>query len=234
MSQITICIVGEDKRQDYLELYLQEQGLMVRRMEAFDPDILPGNDILVGPVTFYRDQKLLPHIEEACNKAGVTVLNYMASEEFLLRNAFLTAEGLLSIIIQNTAFSLEESNVLLLGLGRCGKAIEKMLKRFSCRLDAYDTVPGTIPLSGIYNVVINTIPAPVITREHLQRFQSGCVLFEVASAPGGFDKAAAEELNLSLVSCPGIPGKYSPRSAGNAIGQTVIGLLNRKEDCHAI
>lgn len=226
MFQITICVMGEDKRQDYLAQYLQEQGFIVKRHARFSPAILVGADILIGPVTIYKNGKLLPEIEEACNKEKVSVLNYMASEDFLLRNAELTAEGFLALLIQNTPFSLKEANILLLGLGRCGKALKKLLGKMDAHVDAYDVVPDKIPTAQSYRVVINTIPAPVISRDHLETFHPDCILFDIASAPGGFDKEAVEELALNLITCPGIPGKFSPQSAGYAIGESAIGFLN--------
>lgn len=226
MFPITICVVGEDTRQDYLADYLRMQGFPVHRHTAFSPDILSNVDILIGPVTFYKDGKLCPEIEDACYKKGVSVLNYMASEEFLLQNAQLTAEGFLSLLIQHTPFSIREANILLLGLGRCGKALEQLLRKLDCKIDAYDKIPDKIPNAQYYHVVINTIPAPVISSTHLERFHPHCILFDIASSPGGYDKAAVESLSLTLISCPGIPGKYSPQSAGYAIGQSTIAFLN--------
>lgn len=226
MFQTIICIAGNDKRQDYLAEYLVKQGFTVHRYEEFTPEILKGTNLLIGPVTFFKNGKLLPHIEEACRNEKVSVLNYMSSEEFLIRNASLTAEGFLASLIQNTPFSLDEANILLLGMGRCGKAIAKLLNHFDCHVDTYDQVPNIIKSADTYNVVINTIPAPVISRSHLEGLQPGCILFEIASAPGGFDREAVRELQLVLIDCPGIPGKISPQSAGYAIGQYIISYLD--------
>ncbi|MCL2051523.1 MAG: hypothetical protein FWG91_07340 [Lachnospiraceae bacterium] len=225
MSKITVCVVGKDKRQKYLASYLEEQGLCVRYQEEFTPSQLKGNDYLVGPVTFYREGEIKAHAKEACEKALVEIINYMECEEFLLKNAELTAEGLLAIIIQNTSYALDDAKILILGNGRCGKAILSILSRFSCQVDIDDEIPESLPKDS-YNIVINTIPAPVLTRAFLQKFAKDCVFFEIASPPGGFDKIAVEELNINLISCPGIPGLYSPQSAGKAIGQTVIRIIS--------
>ncbi|MCL2719472.1 MAG: hypothetical protein FWE14_11915 [Lachnospiraceae bacterium] len=224
MSKTTICVVGKDKRQNYLALYLQEQGLTVCRKEEFEPDNLKGFDYLVGPVTFYPAGKVSSEVGEACRKAQVKVINYMACEDLLSKNAELTAEGLLAIIIQNTNFALAASRILILGYGRCGKAILRLLSKFSCLVDIYDTVPASLKYAS-YNIVINTIPAPVCTKEFLIQFEPDCLFFEIASSPGGFDKIAIEEFALTLVNCPGIPGLYSPQSAGIAIGETVLKMM---------
>jgi dipicolinate synthase subunit A len=221
MNKPTVCVTGCDERQKYLAQCLQEQGITVVRQAEFDPGQLAGIDYLIGPVTLYRGGAISPEIKEACDKAGVKAVNYMNCEDFLLLNADLTAEGLLAIIIQNTDFSLINAHILILGQGRCGTAIHKLLSHFSSQIDIYDTVPAFF--SGTpYHIVINTIPAPVIRKEHLIQLGPDCIFFEIASPPGGFDQTAIKELGLTLITCPGIPGRYCPRSAANAIARAVL------------
>lgn len=221
MDKPTVCVTGSDERQKYLAQCLQEQGITVVRQAEFDAERLKGVDYLIGPVTLYRGGEISPEIKNACDKAGIKAINYMACEDFLLMNADLTAEGLLAVIIQNTNFSLINAHILILGQGRCGTAIHKLLSHFSRRIDIYDTVPAVF--SGTpYHIVINTIPAPVIRKEHLIQLGSDGIFFEIASPPGGFDQAAIEELGSTLITCPGIPGRYCPRSAADAIAQAVL------------
>ncbi|MDR2043407.1 MAG: hypothetical protein LBQ15_03390 [Clostridium sp.] len=232
MPQTAIGVIGADTRQDYLARYLAERGFTVCRREEFSPEILEEVQLLIGPVTFYKNGQLIREIAEACKRDTLrqsaekgTVLNYMACEDFLLRNAALTAEGFLSILIASTPFSLEEARILLLGLGRCGKALESVLERFPCRVTASDQIPEKISPEEAYNVVVNTIPAQVIKREHLNSLPKDCILFDLASAPGGYDREAVKELGLSFFHCPGIPGKMSPQSAGYAIGRCAVRYL---------
>lgn len=226
MLQTTICIVGTDKRQDYLAEYLSRQGFPITRHEEFSAAAIKGAGLLIGPVTFYKNKKLLPEIEAACKQEKVPVLNYMASEEFLLQNAALTAEGFLSILIANTPFSLLHARILLLGLGRCGKALFSLFKTLDIPTEAYDLMPDRLENAGSFNVVVNTIPAPVVTRTHLESLDPSCFLFDIASAPGGFEPDAVSRLNMTLITCPGIPGKTSPQSAGYAIGEAALSYLN--------
>ncbi len=225
MFPSTICIVGIDKRFDYLAIYLKEQGFLISRHDTFSPEAIVGVDLLIGPFTMYTKGKLLPEIEAACTKERVPILNYMASEDFLVKNAALTAEGFLSYLIKETPFSLSEAHILLLGLGRCGKALSKLLNLLCPHVDAIDMVPDILPHSN-YNVVINTIPAPVISKDTLLDLKPDCILFDISSAPGGFDLEAVAELGLTRIACPQIPGKTCPQSAGIAIGEAAISYLN--------
>lgn len=57
--------------------------------------------------------------------------NLSASSGFITQNARLTAEGLISELIRYTPFSLENTTILLLGYGHCGKAISTLLSAFT-------------------------------------------------------------------------------------------------------
>ena len=222
----TICIAGSDKRLDYLSDYLKKQGFCINRSTEFDESCLENAGLLIGPPSFHLKGKLLPEIDDVCRRHKVPVLNYLTSEEFLLQNASLTAEGFLSVLIADTPFSLQEARILLLGLGRCGKALLSLFQRLQLRVDALDCPP--IPSENLtyYNVVINTIPAPVLSRAFLCRLDPACILFDIATWPGGYDQEAATALKMTLIHCPGLPGKTCPKSAGHAIGDAALAYLN--------
>lgn len=78
-----------------------------------------------------------------------------------------------------------------------------------------------------FDLIINTIPSPVFKSCFLRHLKKDCVLFEVASRPGGFDEDMCRGLSLKLISCPGIPGKTAPKPAGEAIADAVLPLLKQ-------
>ncbi|MDL2302706.1 hypothetical protein LJC58_10220, partial [Lachnospiraceae bacterium OttesenSCG-928-D06] len=236
MRKQIVCVTGKDDRQDYVAQYLCDHGLRVRRREEFTLEGIQGASMIIGPVAYYSDGGFLPELQAACQREGVTTFNYMESEEFLLQNAYLTAEGFLSILIQNTPFSLVGARILLLGLGRCGREIKKILEKFSCTLMSYDKVPDlskepklSIELATC-QVVINTIPAKVIGEALLYALPGDCRLFDLATAPGGYDEKVVGAIGLTLQKCPGIPGKYLPKSAGAAIGKSAMRHIIEKEN----
>jgi dipicolinate synthase subunit A len=55
------------------------------------------------------------------------------------------------------------------------------------------------------------------------------VVIDIASAPGGVDFEAAKQLGIAAKLCPGLPGKYSPRSAGEAAAQVARIILEEQE-----
>lgn len=226
MQKFTICLIGDDARQPYLAEYLKKEGMTVLEHPDWNPAYLEGCDLLIGPVTFYRNGELLPEIREACTTYKVPILNYMSCREFLIANAELTAEGLLAYLILNTPFALQGSTALILGFGRCGSAIARRLHALGCRVDAYDLVPEALEKPESYDLLINTIPAVVLTEEILKPLRKDCLLFDIVTTPSGYDEEAVERLGLKLIRCPAIPGKTAPQSAGYAIGAQAIGYLN--------
>lgn len=226
MSKFTVCVIGDDARQAYLAEYLEQQGILVHAYADWEPSYLEGCNLLIGPVNFYKEGELIPEISKACATYHVPVVNYMSNREFLIANAEIAAEGLLSYLILNTPFTLNGANALILGFGRCGSAIAKRLHVLGCRVDAYDLVPEKLDNPQIYDLIINTIPAKVITKDMLLSLRKDCILFDIATAPGGYDDEAVSHLGLKLIHCPGIPGATAPKSAGYAIGALAVSYLN--------
>lgn len=226
MPKYTVCVIGDDACQTYLAEYLTGQGMTVHTHNEFQPSYLEECDLLIGPADFYTDGILRSDINEACATYHVPVVNYMSNREFLIANAELTAEGLLSYIIMNTPFTLSGATGLVLGFGRCGSAIAKRLHVLGSRVDAYDLIPEQFENPKTYDFIINTIPDMVITEEILKPLRQDCILFDIVPAPGGFDKDAVTSLGLKLINCPDIPKITAPKTAGYTLGALAISYLN--------
>ena len=78
--------------------------------------------------------------------------------------------------------------------------------------------------NGPWDLVINTVPAPILTKSVLEKF-GGAPIQELASPPGGVDLPAAKALGISVLSAPGLPGKVAPATAADIIRRTVYGIL---------
>lgn len=175
---------------------------------------------------------------EDCRRKEVTPFDYLMQEEFLRANAALTAEGLLGILLRETPFSLVDRRVLLLGYGRCGQEIAGLLSCFSVKLSVGEKEPLLLAQAASkgfaafspeknpkalssFDLVINTVPGRVLDITHLHNLSPHCQLFDIASAPFGFDWESAHSRGLSLVRCSGIPGKWMPETAGELMGKII-------------
>lgn len=198
----------------------ESAGITLEELAAL---LRPGQTLVGGGIP--------EHFSAACAGKQVTVIDLMEDEALIRANAALTAEGLLSMLIAQTPFSLTDRRFLILGFGRCGQEIAWLLSGFSAALTAYDHDPKRIDLATLqgfstdlsldYDVIINTIPAQVLTGQQLAQLPPHCMLFDIASAPFGFDLKTARELGLALIRCPGIPGAMMPQTAGELIGKSI-------------
>ena len=67
-------------------------------------------------------------------------------------------------------------------------------------------------------------------RTLLQRLPAGALIIDLASLPGGTDFAAAEELGLHAEHALALPGRCAPQTAGALIAQTVLAILEEREE----
>lgn len=153
---------------------------------------------------------------------------YAHLEEYQIANARLTAEGAVALLRPETGLS--GAHVLLLGYGRIGRLLGRELQKAGALVAAaarsgeqraWAEAVGieALPLDALsgaldrFDVIIGTIPAPVLTEPLLALVRKDALLLELASAPGGIDAAAAHERNLRYIRAPGLPAKYAPERA---------------------
>lgn len=225
---------SSDKRVIFAMHYLEEKGFEKVEKEENADFVLLG----VNPSNLYLNYSL-PVL--AGNVSKNNVFDYTKSEEFALENAFLTAEGALSLAISESEISLINSRVLIIGYGRIGKALHRYLAAFSgditvCARKAEALIfaqcicAKAISFNDLNNLegfdfIFNTVPQPVLGGEELSTADKNTVIIELASFPGGIDKHIANHLNLRYIEAKGLPSKYSPESAGRIVGKAVEKMI---------
>ena len=78
---------------------------------------------------------------------------------------------------------------------------------------------------GAFDLVLNTIPSPVLGRTELAALPKGALVIDLASRPGGVDWDAAAGLGVQTVHALALPGKVAPVSAAQAIKETIYSML---------
>ncbi len=173
----------------------------------------------------------------------LSFIDYGKDESTAILNAVPTAEGAIAIAINNTPFTLWKSKCLVVGYGKIGKALSERLSCLGAKVTVSarrDTDLAFIDTKGFdsiitaqigdtaheYDIVFNTVDAPVIPREVLKNCQNNCLLIELASRPYGIDLKAAEELGLHVIMAGGLPGKVAPNTAAEILSSTIIKILN--------
>ena len=77
-----------------------------------------------------------------------------------------------------------------------------------------------------YDLVINTVPAPVLGEAQLADLKPGCLVIDLASKPGGVDFQAAARLGVKAIWALSLPGKVAPVTAGKCIQTTIYNILH--------
>lgn len=159
-----------------------------------------------------------------------------SDQELALLNAVPTAEGAVQKAMELSEITLHGSRVLVLGLGRCGTALARLLqglgaavravvrRRESAAFAQTIGVPAifftALPeVAGEADFIFNTVPAPVLDSRLLEQVNRACLILDLAAAPGGTDFKAAAALGLRAELLPGLPGLTAPRTAGRILAR---------------
>lgn len=192
--------------------------------------MLTSSHILIGG-------NLPESVVSYCTWQGIKYYDIMTSADFVTKNARLTAEGLLIPLLTHTSFSICDCRVLLAGYGNCGREIADILRLFTNEIYIYDKEPGALksarskhftavskkdiqnPSHKVHqiNTIINTSPVNPFDDRTWESFPADCKIFNIASSALKLPFPASKR----LLSCPGIPGKYAPKTAGNMIAKDI-------------
>lgn len=185
-------------------------------------------------------------VYDKANERNITIIDIIKREELAVLNAISTAEGAIQIAINETPKNLHGNNVLVMGFGRIGKVLAKMLDGIGAKVAcearkttdlAWIKAYGYEPINLIelkenlhkYDIIINTIPFVVLDREMLLEVKKDALIIDLASNPGGVDKEAVKEFGIKFNWALSLPGKVSPVTSAEFMKETLINIF--KEIC---
>lgn len=183
----------------------------------------------------------------SCEMKQGQCVDLMQSERVAYLNAVSTAEGSIAEAMMRGAAQLSGSRCLVIGFGRCGAVLAHKLKCLGADVTVMERSGKSRARAAAYGLksmsfeekeagwnrfvyIFNTVPAPVISREILNQCQKEATIIDIASAPGGIDYAAAEELGIQAKLCPGLPGKYAPKTAGEILAKELIHMESLRQE----
>jgi len=170
----------------------------------------------------------------------IKYINLLDDEAFAIQNANLTAEGVLAILLQETDRSMYEHRILIVGVGRIGKALAILFGRLGLdfTLGSFsdkDKIQGNFYLCPCepkgeflnhlkkYDVIINTIPNVVFDENNLERISQDAIVIETAS------KNCIEDVNnlaFRYILAPKLPQKYCLRTASSLVISKIEEVLD--------
>ncbi|MCR5836936.1 MAG: hypothetical protein K6G88_10565 [Lachnospiraceae bacterium] len=225
---ISIGVIAGDLRQYYIYSHLKSQNYNVEYIYE-----LTDKDIYILPVPFTKDNisvncmlkhpmSILDFIGNISKKSTVysgyftkdskdlldnsqiKYVDLMENPYIVSENSYLTAEGLMSKVIQNVPFSLKNESVILVGYGNCGKKIVDLFSKICRKMYIYDIDSSKyslnkhknifcIPYSEIPNalskcsLLINTSPNFIMSNEWYIKTKKEFFIFDITSNPNCFN-----------------------------------------------
>lgn len=199
-----------------------------------------------NPVFIYKLMELLsskhtiiagnipPSITSCCH-----CIDLMKQEKFIIANSIATAEVAAAIAILHFPDNLQGCPCLITGYGHCAKALAQCLSQLNAKVtiaarssyarkEAKLTGFHAIDLPDLksylasFPIIFNTIPAPFFSKDMVMECQPSTLYLELASTPGGIADLSCAKERLSIISCPGLPGRFAPFASAKAIFSYLI------------
>jgi dipicolinate synthase subunit A len=181
-------------------------------------------------------------LADTCQRYGLRLHKLMELDEVAIHNSVPSAEGAIQMAMENTDITIHGSNSVVLGFGRCGVTLARMLHGMGAKVTAcarkeadlarieemsLSAYPMNDIIKAVQNadVIYNTIPSLVLTAEVLAKVPKTCVIIDIASKPGGTDFRYAEKRGIKAILAPGLPGIVAPKTAGQILAKTLCRLL---------
>ena len=240
MKEVSLFVpYKNDSRFIFAQEYLKDKFVLAKSAEEASVVLLPipvkkstaeafcGKTMYAGCVSF--------------DLPGEKIFDYGADEAFQRENAFLTAQGAFCLAGGASQRAFFGADVLICGFGRIGSALARLLcaagarvtvcsrsaaSQADCMFYGYSHINFSDLKSKLnYDFIFNTVPHPVFTDAELKNVSPACIMTDLASFPGGIDVHSAASRNITLLDGRAIPKRFSPQSAGIAVGKTVFRMI---------
>jgi dipicolinate synthase subunit A len=189
------------------------------------------------------------YLKNLCQKHDKELVELLDLDDVAIYNSIPTAEGALMMAIQNTDITIHGSTSVVLGLGRVGFTMARVLDALGSKVRvgvrkqehiARIVEMGMEPFElrdlqhqvKDIDLLFNTIPTMIVTSQIIAQMPHHSVIIDLASRPGGTDFRFAERRGVKALLAPGLPGIVAPKTAGIIIANTLARLIleNRNQE----
>jgi dipicolinate synthase subunit A len=143
-------------------------------------------------------------LKEAAARAAITLHEYEHDAELMLLRGPAIVEGVLRVLIENTEITLHDANICIIGQGNIGGLLTNTLVKLGARVTVAARNPVQLAAAramsaqrlelnalaehaGQFDIVISTVPAPVVTKAVIDALPSRGVIVDVSAPPGSCD-----------------------------------------------
>lgn len=253
-------VIGTDKRSVSIKEMLEIEGRLSSSIDKAS--------FVLGPTPFSRDSNTIleteflidqfislvkdktvfagaisQKIRDKFNENNIKYYDFMDYEEIAVLNAIPTAEGAIQVAMENTDITLHGSKCLVIGYGRIGKVLCKMLSGIGAKVwcsarkkealaNAFGMGYNVVDINNIdsdisqYNYIFNTADALVINRDILKKVSKDVYIVDLASSPGGVDYETAKILDIRANLALSLPAKVAPKTSGKYFKDKIDEITN--------
>jgi dipicolinate synthase subunit A len=182
----------------------------------------PRAHIILG----WADKNLKAH----CEALSIELHEYEWDRSLMLQRTPAIVEGLLKMVIENTAITIHDAQACVVGQGTIGAVLARYLVALGAhthvaarnpeqRSAAY--VAGATPhtleelpqLAPQLDLLFSSVPTRVVGENVLSRLKKSAFIADLAAPPGGVDLDAAKRLGITAVWARGL-GSRAPVTVG--------------------
>ncbi|WP_163971269.1 dipicolinic acid synthetase subunit A [Oceanobacillus halotolerans] len=182
------------------------------------------------------------YLEKVSAHGNLSLIPLLDRDDVAIYNSIPTAEGTIMMAIEHTDYTIHDSRVIVTGFGRVGHTVSNKFSALGAKVSvasnsikelARITEMGleAIPLKDLHyythrcDILINTIPAHVITKKSIQHLPTHALIYDLASKPGGTDFDYAEQRGIKAILAKSLPGVVAPKTAGKIIADVIIQFM---------
>lgn len=184
------------------------------------------------------DNKTLDYFEDK----NIEFYDFMKDKFFKKANAYLTAQGVLRLLLENAEDYIIGKKALILGFGDVSKSLAELLSKLGLEvyiaarninqlhlasLKGYKTLKLTSVSSCIFifDYIFGTIPAIVLKKEDVKSMGNDSIYFELASAPYSANKEDFVNFGKKYFFGSALPGRFLPKASAELIADFILGNL---------
>lgn len=185
-----------------------------------------------------------PALKSVAEKMGIQLVETKSLTEITILNSIPSAEGAIQMAMEATTITIHGSESMVLGLGRCGWTLARMLQGIGAHVTGVARKPSDLARAvemgldavhfsdledkiGRAEIIFNTVPHLILDAEMLEKVARDAVIVDLASIPGGTDFEYAQMLGIKALLAPGLPGIVAPKTASRILAQIYPQLILR-------
>jgi dipicolinate synthase subunit A len=184
-------------------------------------------------------------LKQAAAALGIGIHEYEGDHELMLLRAPAIVEGLIKILIENTAITIHGARICVVGQGNIGTVLTRTLialgahvtvaaRRPVQRAAAYTLGAVALTLEALpdecatFDALISTVPSPIVTAALIDRLPPNAVIIDMVAPPASCDLDHATRTGRKAIWARAL-GQRAPVTVGRSqwlgITRIIDGIL---------